>query len=173
MLNETLRSRWFSSSVHIGLWLLLVLIVSGIGGWRPQFQESRPDPTAVVAPVPVARLNGLFAPVTGTNSLAAETGLNPFMTSYFMPRTAPKPSPTTRKIEVTYQGYYQTGDSPRHALVRFDGGLVGIPVGGSLATNLFVAEVTMTNLTLTNAAIASQTNVLVLNAKKEIEIPIR
>lgn len=173
MLSETLRSRWFSTSIHVGLWVLLVLILTGVGGQRPQFQESRPDPTAVVAPVPVSKLNGLFAPGAGTNSLAAATGLNPFTTSYFMPRTAPVSPPTTRKIEVTYQGYYQTGDSPRHALVQFDGAMVGIPVGGSLATNLFVAEATMTNLTLTNAAIASQTNVLVLNTKKEIEIPIR
>ena len=58
-------------------------------------------------------------------------------------------------------------------MIRFSDALVAIPVGGSVATNLFVASVTATNLTLTNSAVAGQSNVLALNTKKEIEIPIR
>jgi hypothetical protein len=173
MLNETLRSRWFSACLQAGLWLLLVLTLGGVGGRRPPFQEARPDPAAVVSPVPVAKLKSLFAPGHWSQPPAAADHLDPFTTSYFMPRTAPVTPPTTKKIAVTYQGYYQTGDGPRHVLVQFNGGLVVVPVGGSLATNLFVAAATVTNLTLTNAAVAGQTNVLFLNAKKEIEIPIR
>jgi hypothetical protein len=173
MLSETLRSRWFSGCVHAGLWWLLLLVITGIGGKRPLFRE-RPDPAAVVAPVPVAKLENLFAPVGQPKPVVDAGSRNPFDTTYFIPQTTPPPpSPTTRKIELTYQGFYQTGDSPKRAMIRFSDALVAIPVGGSVTTNLFVASVTATNLTLTNSAIAGQSNVLALNTKKEIEIPIR
>jgi len=174
MLSETLRSRWFSACVHTGLWLLLLLLLTRIGGKRPPFEEGRPDPAAVTAPVPVAKLENLFANVNRPKPAAEAGMLNPFITAYFQPPTTPPPpSPTTRKIELTYQGFYQTGDTPKHALIRFGDALVSVPVGDSVATNLFVASATATNLTLTNRAVAGQSNVLTLNTKKEIEIPIR
>jgi hypothetical protein len=174
MLSEILRSRWFAASVHAGLWLLLILIVSGIGGNHPPYGEAPPNSTAVTVAVPVAQLENLFTSTNRPQLVLDATNLNPFLTSYFLPRTPPPPPPpTTRKIELTYQGFYQTGDSPKRALILFDGTLVGIPLGDSVATNLFVANVTMTNLTLTNSAIVGQSNILVLNTKKELEIPIR
>jgi hypothetical protein len=172
MLSETLRSRWFSGCVHAALWVLLALIITGVGGKRPPYQAARPDPDAVIAPVPVAKLEGVFPSGIRTNWPTDAASLNPFFTAYFIPKTPPPPPPpTTRKIELTYRGFYQTADSPKHALILFDGALVGIPVGSRVATNLFVANVTMTTLTLTN--LVPQTNVLELNTKKQLEIPIR
>jgi hypothetical protein len=174
MLSETLRSRWFSACVHAGLWLLLLLVVTGIGGKRPYFREARPDPAAVTAPVPVAKLENLFAAANRSKPIGDAASLNPFITSYFIPQTAPQPpAPTTRKIELTYLGFYQTGNSPKRAMIRIGDALVAIPVGGSVATNLSVANATVLTLTLTNSAVAGQSNVLALNTKKEIEIPIR
>ena len=49
--------------------------------------------------------------------------------------------------------------------------LVGIPVGGIVVTNLFVVEAAMQTLTLTNTAV--QTNVLLLNTKQVVEVPIK
>lgn len=176
MLSETLRSRWFSGCVHAGLWLLLVLILTSIGGKRPAFRETRPDPASVIAPVPVAKLEHLFAPtaVPAAKVDGWTASQNPFDTVYFIPQTTPPaPAPTTRMISLTYHGFYQTGASAKHALIRFGDALVSVAVGNSVATNLIVATVTATNLTLTNATVAGQTNVLVLNTKKEIEIPIK
>ena len=45
------------------------------------------------------------------------------------------------------------------------------PVGAKIASNLFIAEVTMQAMTLTN--LSAQTNILPLNTKKEIVVPIR
>lgn len=180
MLSESLRSRWFASCVHGALWLLLVLALTKIGGDRPPFQEARPDPAAVIAPVPVAKLENLFsitkqlAPLTSVHGKTGgwATGQNPFDTAYFIPQTTPPPpAPTTRIISLTYLGFYQTGDSPKRAMMRYGDALVSVAVGSSVATNLFVANVTVTNVMLTNAT--AQTHVLTLNTKKEIEIPIR
>ena len=172
MLNETLRSRSFSGVVHAGTWLLLLLIISGIGGKRPPFREAPLDPTDVTMPVPVAKMENLFASTDRPKPTADPGSLNPFITSHFQPPPAPPPpAPTTRKIELTYQGFYQTGDSPKHVLIRSGDALLSVVVGGIVDTNLFVASATATNVTLTNAAV--QTNVLMLNTKKELEVPIR
>jgi len=179
MLSETLRSHWFSACVHAGLWLLLFLAIAGIGGKRPQFRERWPETSAATVPVPVAKLENLFTSANRTNSFSSPSGsgegwtagLNPFVTSYFIPPTPPPP--TTRKIELTYQGFYQTGDSPKRAMIRLGDALVSVPVGSTVVTNLYVANVTALTLLLTNSAVVGQSNVLALNTKKEIEIPIK
>ena len=79
--------------------------------------------------------------------------------------------PTTRKIELTYQGYYQTEGSPKTAILKLADVYIVVPVGAAVATNFYVSEATMQSLTLTNPR--SQTTLLPLNAKKEIEVPVK
>jgi hypothetical protein len=45
------------------------------------------------------------------------------------------------------------------------------PIGARIATNLFIADATMQALTLTNLAV--QTNILPLNVKQELVVPIQ
>ena len=56
-------------------------------------------------------------------------------------------------------------------MLRIGDTLIGIPVGGSVVSNLFVAEATFKTLTLTNHI--AQTNVLTVNVKKEVEVPLK
>ena len=173
ILKNTLRSRWFITTLHAGLWLLLYLAVANLGGKAPDSW----DADAVTAPpqslVPVAGLQRLYSSGTQPRSLIGTNTVDPFLTRYFVPPAppAPPPPPTTRKIEVTYQGFYQTGDGPKQTIFRLGEALLVAPVGARIATNLFIAEVTMQAMTLTN--LAAQTNILPLNAKKEIVIPIQ
>jgi hypothetical protein len=74
-------------------------------------------------------------------------------------------------VEITYLGYYQTGDDPRRVFLKMDDALFVSAIGDQVATNLFVSEAGLQTLTLTNSA--AQTNVLTLNAKKTVEVPIR
>lgn len=180
MLSETLRSRWFSTSLHAGLWVLMLLVVigSGIGGREPQFREAAANPAGVTTPVPVAQLKRLFTPANHLKGGVDPATLNLFTTTYFVPPSTPPPvtpppppPPTTWKIELTYQGFYRTGDGPKYALVRVGEKLVGIPVGSLVVTNLFVVDAALQTLTLTNTAV--QTNVLILNTKQVVEVPIK
>lgn len=180
MLSETLRSRWFSTSLHAGLWVLLLLVVigSGIGGGAPRFREAVANPTTVTSPVPVAQLERLFRQPALPKGLADPATLNLFTTTYFVPPPTPTPTlppppppPTTQKIELTYQGYYRTGDGPKYVLLHLGEKLVGVPVGGMVITNLMVVEATLQTLTLTNTAV--QTNVLTLNTKQVVEVPLK
>ena len=49
--------------------------------------------------------------------------------------------------------------------------MVPIPVGGRVVTNLFVVDATLRTLTLTNTI--AQTNVIALNTKQVVEVPIQ
>lgn len=172
MIRDALRSRWFAGAVHAAAWLLLLLILLHAGGRQPPYREARYDPASVTSPVPVARLESLFATpqavASATNTPAARSV---FDTAYFIPPTAPPPPPpTTRKIELTYLGFFRTGDQPPRALLRFGDALASVPVGGAVATNWHIAAVTASALTLTNTG--AQTNSCALNAKLVLEVPI-
>jgi len=180
MLSETLRQRWFSLCLQVGLWvlLLLALLGGGRGGRLPQFQEAATRPGAVITPVPVARLKQLFAVKHPAGISVNSAALDLFKTEHFVPALQPPPAqplpppppPTTQKIELTYQGYYQTADGPKFALLKLGDKLVSIPVGGLVVTNLFVVDAALKTLTLTNTAV--QTNLLNLNAKQVVEVPL-
>ena len=168
-ISKTLRSRWFIWCVHISLWVLLYLAVTNLGGKAFDYRELDGISTPAQNQVPTAGLDSLFASA-GWPQFPAETNLmNPFITRHFMPQQlAP---PTTRKIEVTYQGFYQTADGPKHVVYKLGEAFIAAPVGSKVTANLFVADATMQMLTLTNTA--SQTSVVPLNVKKEIEVPIQ
>ncbi len=83
----------------------------------------------------------------------------------------PPPPPTTRKIELTYLGYYQTAAGPQQAMVQFTNAFLVTPIGGRLMSNLYVGSVNMQTLTLTNPQ--AQTNVLPVNLKKIVEVPLQ
>lgn len=173
MLNATLRSRSFSAALHAGLWLLLLLALVGIGGGRAlTYREAEPDPSAVITPVLVARLQKLFAPENWPKQVVDAGSSNLFITAHFIPKAPPPPPPpTTRKVELTYQGCYRTANGPQYALLQTSEKLIGIVVGGLVTTNLYVIEATPQTVTLTNSA--AQTNVLKVNVKSEVEVPLK
>jgi hypothetical protein len=121
----------------------------------------------------VAKLGQLFNPESwarkpphGTNSADA------FYTTYFVPPpTPPPPAPTTRKFELTYEGYYAAAEGPKQTLVKLADTFIVAPIGGRVISNLFVSDVSFQALSLTNTT--GQTNVLLLNIKKEVEVPIK
>jgi hypothetical protein len=170
LVKKTLRSRWFVASVHAGLWVLLYLAVTSLGGNAPDCREADGITNPQQSPAPVAGLERLFSPSTWPKALINTNTLNPFITRYFVP-PAPPPPPTTRKIEITYQGFYQSGEDSKRTIFRLGEAYVVAPIGARVATNLFIADATMQALTLTN--LAAQTNVVPLNAKKAIEVPIQ
>lgn len=172
MIRDTLRSRWFAGAVHAAAWLLLLLILLHAGGRQPLYREARYDPASVTSPVPVGRLEALSAAadavMNSTNTLASRSV---FDTTYFIPQTPPPPPPpTTRKVELTYLGFFRTGDQTPRALIRFGDALASVPVGAPVVTNWHIAGVTSTMLTLTNTG--AQTNSCALNAKLVLEVPL-
>jgi len=169
---QNLRSRWFVACVHLGLWLLLYLALTNLRGKAPDLHEADAASVAVQSPVPVARLEALFSPAIWPKSLVTTNLLNPFYTRHFIPPQAPvPPPPTTKKIQLTYQGFYETEGAPKHAMVKMGDAYLVAAIGAKVTANLFAADANMQALTLTNTA--GLTNILSLNTKKELEVPIQ
>ncbi|MCX6927581.1 MAG: hypothetical protein NT154_30890 [Verrucomicrobia bacterium] len=169
LIQKALRNRWFVAGVHAGLWLLLYLTIDNLSGKAPDIRDAGAHKLPPQNSAPVAGLEGLFSPGSWPKSFIETNMLNPFFTRYFVP-PAPPP-PTTRKIEVTYQGFYQSGDGPKNTIFKLDEAFNVAPIGAKIATSLFIADATIQALTLTN--LAAQTNFVPLNAKKEIIVPIK
>jgi hypothetical protein len=173
-LIQILRTRWFSLALNTSLWLLLFLVIRGLGGKAPDFRTTDPAQLPTPIPVPVGKLDSLFSSAQLPRPGADSNAFNLFFTRFFVPppAPAPPPAPTTKKIEVTYQGFYQSGEESKHAVIKIADAFVVAKVGTAvMSTNLFVSDATMQSLILTN--LASETNVLPLNIKKEIEVPIK
>jgi hypothetical protein len=143
--------------------------VVNLRGKAPEYREAEGVPGTPHSPVPVAALERLFSPGIWPTSLVDTNRMNPFVTRYFIPQAPPPP--TTRKIDVTYQGFYQTGDGPKQTIFKLGDAFVVAPIGARVATNLVIADATMQALILTN--LAAQTNILPLNVKQELIVPIR
>jgi hypothetical protein len=168
-ITRMMRGRWFAICVHASFWLLLYAALTNLGGKAVGFGETETSANPPRSPVPTAPLERLFAPEVWPKTVVATNMVDPFFTRYFTPPQAAPP--TTRKIEVTYQGFYQAADGPKHAIFKLGDAFVDTAVGGKVATSLFVAEATMQALTLTNPA--AQTNFVPLNVKKEFVVPIQ
>jgi hypothetical protein len=168
-IKKTLRSRWFVLGTHLCLWLLLYLAVGTLRGKAPDYGEANGLGGAAQSPAPVASLERLYEAGAWPRSTANTNLANPFFTRYFVPPVPPPP--TTRTIEVTYQGFYEASTGPRRIIFKLDAGFVVAPIGARIATNLFIADATMQALTLTN--LAAQTNIVPLNVKKELIVPIQ
>jgi len=168
-ITRLVRSRWFAGCIHAGLWLLLYLAVTNLGGKALDYHEADSSSNPPQSPIPVAPLARLFAPDVWPQTLGDTNTLNPFFTRHFIP---PQPAPpTTRTIELTYQGFYQTGDGTKQVIFKLGDAFTAAPVGAKVATSLFLAEATIQALTLTNEA--AQTNIVPLNVKKAIVVPIQ
>lgn len=169
LVKKALRSRWFVVGVHVSLWFLLYLAIFSLRGKTPDFRDADAVATPPQSPAPVAGLERLFSPDAWPGSLIDTNRLNPFFTRYFVPPVPPPP--TTRKIEVTYQGFYRSGNGPKQTMFKLDEAILVAPIGARIAVGLFIADATIHALTLTN--LAAQTNIVPLNAKKDIIVPIQ
>jgi hypothetical protein len=171
-IGKSLRSRWFVVAVHLGLWLLLYLTLTNVGGKAPDLHEADDASGQAQSPVPVARMDALFSPPNPFANLVKTNLLNPFYTRHFIPSQPPTPPPpTTKKIELTYQGFYETEGSKKQTIVKLAETFLITSIGSKVTANLYAAKADMQALTLTNSS--AVTNILPLNIKKELEVPIQ
>ena len=176
MLKFLENSRWFSATVLIGTLVLLTLAAFDLGGDLQNHAELKRRANPPDATVLVGKIEALFSPATLVALRPATNGVNAFYTTHFQPPpTPPKPAdptpppPAPKKIQLTYQGVYQTAAGEKKAFVKVGDGLFVGPVGAKVAADLVVADITVRTLVLKNAA--AQTNILEFNVKKDVEVP--
>lgn len=172
------NSKWFSIVLLLGTLVLFALTVFELGGQMPnrvalQQRHSPPDATILVG-----KIEALFSPATVAAMRPPTNGVNPFYTTYFQPPPQPPkpvppivPPPTTKKVQLIYQGVYQSAAGEKKAFIKVGDELFVGPVGSNVVADLVVADIALRTLILKNAA--SQTNLLQFNVPKEIEVPIK
>src|ERR1041385_8919156 len=103
---QALRSRWFALCVHAGLWVLLFLAAKHFGAGNTGYRDSVALSIPAQSPVPVAKLERLFARGAWPKILSETNASTLFYTTHFIPAPKPAPAaPTTRKIELSYRGF--------------------------------------------------------------------
>ncbi|MBN2506503.1 MAG: hypothetical protein JXQ71_07400 [Verrucomicrobia bacterium] len=177
MLNVLLRSRAFALAIHALLWLLLAACLMNLGTAPPPFVESGSGAMPVDSPAPIARITHLLARGAGTGAVADTNLENPFATRYFIPPVVPPPPPpTTRQVQVTYHGYYQTGEAPARAFLTVDQKTVTGPVGSFAIKPWIIAGISPAEVTLTNSPTdgkaAAQTHRIPFNKTASLEVPV-
>jgi hypothetical protein len=166
MLKGLQRDRWLATLLLVGLLILLVLVLRDYGVGLPQFPNTSRRSESVLIPITENRLEELLTP-SAVPTLHTTNLNNPFFTAHFQPPTPP--APTTRKVNMTYQGFYQTADGDKYAFVQVDDTDVTVASGRPIVADLSVSEINVQTLTLTNSA--SRTNVLEFNRTTSVEVP--
>jgi len=171
-ITKAIRSRWLAVITHGALWLLLYLAVMSFRGSPPPMHEGESVNNRIEKTAPVDKAEQLLAMKNWPQLTNLTNSVNPFFTRHFIPPPAqPPPAPTTKKIELVYLGFYTSDGSKRQAMAQLATNFLVAPVGSKVTADLFVADASFMTLTLTNST--SQTNILTLNVKKELEVPIQ
>ena len=171
-LLQTLKNRWFAALIHAAIWVTVLLAAVGLTGKMPDVHEQEAFSAPAQDPVPVAKLGQMLAQDVWPKRPSGTNYAGAFYTRYFVPPPVQAPpEPTTKKFDLTYQGFFRAGEGVAQAIIKIGDGFVVSPVGGRVISNLFVGDASFQALLLTNTS--AQTNILLLNTKKEVEVPIK
>lgn len=149
------------------LGLVLALAIADLGGQIPQLANYDPRTGPDAHLKPVDQLTNLFN-ITNWSALTRLTNANPFFTTDAQTTPAEKTEPA-KKIELAFQGVYQTANGQRLAFLKIGDTLATLPAGTTLEGNLVLSEVGFDAIVVTDPA--GQSHQVKFNTKKTFEIP--
>jgi len=166
------KSRFVAGALILGLAVLLFFAVAGLGSRLPAFPSGKYPIIGSIVDAPLEQIDALQNVSSWPRLDAKQNTSNPFFTMHFQPPPPPPPPKpaTSRKVDLTYQGFFETPVGGRHAFVKVGDGLVVGPAGTKVVADLMVKEMNLRTLTMTNQS--AQTNLLEFNQKKTIEVPM-
>jgi hypothetical protein len=174
ILKKLENSHAFLAAILVGGLTLLVLVVSDLGGKLPNRTELKSRSNSTDVAMLVHKMEATISPATLAASHLTTNGVSPFYTTHFQPPAPPtktpgpvaaKPSP--KKIQLVFQGVYQTAAGEKKAFVKVGDAVVVGTVGTKVVSDWTISEITLRTLTLKNAV--AQTNILEFKVAKEIE----
>jgi hypothetical protein len=162
---------WAAAALTVGILAMLVLLARDLRT-RPALVASAARSTRLkTEALPLAKIDALFSSSEIGKAVPAPELVNPFYTTFFQPLSQPKPqAPTTRKVELVYQGFYESAGGRKQAYVKAGDALTFAGPGEVVVADLAVSEITLRTLVLTNKS--GQANTLLFKAPKEVEVPL-
>jgi hypothetical protein len=165
------RSHAITAGIVVLALLLLVMVLRDLGGELPALPRFVPS-TAVGTLSPTDhRLGQLFAPAALMAVSPATNLPPPFTTTYFQPPPPPPKADVkkTRKVALTYNGYFETAAGEKRAYLMVGGAMAMLPVGAPVISDLMLSNIQRAQLTLRRAV--TQEVVVPFRGTTEIEVP--
>jgi hypothetical protein len=168
MLSGLNRDYWIAVALLAGLLGLVGLVLRDYGVGLPEFPTYPGRSSPILPPLAANEFERLFPAQPMAEWRQNPELTSPFYTTHFQP---PKPKPpTTRKVNMTYLGLLESADGQRLAFLQVDKETRKAGLGASIIADLAVAGMDLRSLSLTNSA--SETNLLLFNVAKAVEVPI-
>ena len=161
-----------SALATAGLTLLLVLTIMNMAG-APASQQRVSARVSTGQETAAVRRAGFHCdPRSFASARAVTPSTNAFYTTAFLPPAPPanpKP-PTSKTVEVVYQGVFESSSGTREALVRVTETTTYLRLGSTLASDWAVASISLRELVVTNRS--HRTVTLPFSRKTSLEVPI-
>ena len=156
--STVFNSRWIIPLAGVATLLMLYLMVLELTKGMPKLTVIHPA-AARKEDIPLNEIELLAGASYWTGPLEAMSTLPPAV-----------PAATTKKVSLTYQGFFETADGLKLAFVKLaDSQVIGTN-GAPVVVDYVIAEFDLKTITIRNA---TRTNVLNFNIPTEIEVPLK
>ncbi len=153
MRRRVLVLNWVMIPTAIGLLVLLALTWIGWPRVTPDPSGGRDDGDAEVMHPAPQQARQFFGWATSVSWRPLTNSSNPFFTLAIQPPpppTPPPPPPATRKVDVTYRGFFETSARVRRAVVQVADKQLVAGKGDRILADFGVVEIELRHLGLTN-----------------------
>ena len=161
------RSYLMAAGIFTAAVLILILLLQDLNDALPDRPRFEPAAAPAVLGPTNGRLPELFSPAALTDVARVTNAPLPFVTTFFQP-PPPPPAKKTRKVNLTYNGFFQTAGGEKRAYLMIDDKLAMLPPGASVVADVVISNILRTELTLLQA---TQAVVIPFRGSKEVEVP--
>lgn len=155
MRRDAMILNWVMVPTAIALIVLLALSLLRLRRDGVDLQQYRPTGPREAPSTAAHQTRQFFGWPSTVHWLPLTNASNPFFTLAIQPPPPPKPPappPSTRKIDVTYRGFFETSAGVRRAVVQVADQQVLAGRGDKVVGDYLAGEIELRHLNLTNAA---------------------
>lgn len=163
------RSSLMAAGILATALLILILLARDLSDALPDLPRFEPSTGAGIVGPTNARLPELFGLTSVAASVQASNLPSPFSTTFFQPPPPPPPK-KTRKVNLTYNGYFETAAGQKRAYVTVGENLEMLSLGAPVVADVMISNIVRTELILQQAG--TQTVVIPFRTSKEVEVPV-
>ena len=168
MMGNTEKRLIAAGLALVWLGIILVRIITQYGGRVPARPDLPPNSPVAIQVHRPGQVENAYSLAWIARFKPAKNLSNPFYPNPTLPPPPPAP-PSTRQIEVLYQGYYMTSQGVKQAYVTVGGRLLIGSTGSKVVGNLVIADISLRTLTLQDST--GKKLILDFMAKKPVEVP--
>lgn len=162
------RAHVMAAAIFAAVVLIMILLARDFKDPLPELPRFEPAAAMAVIGPTNKSLPELFAAASFSEAVRITNGSLPFATTFFEPPPPPPPK-KTRKVNLTYNGYFEAVNGEKRAYVLVGDKLDLFPPGAAVVGDVVISNILRTELTLQQA---TQAVVVPFRGSKEVEVPL-